>query len=142
VSLTEGPLVPALAASMAIPGVFRPVKHAGRVLVDGGVCNNLPIGSLPEDCAVVAVDVVTNPPDETSTDIPGPLATTLGSMRIMMRALLERRLQERRPEVLIRPASSRFGPLDFNRAEEIFEAAAPARDEARAELKRLTDAAA
>jgi NTE family protein len=142
VCLTEGPLVPALAASMAIPGVFRPVKHAGRVLVDGGVCNNLPIGALPEDCAVVAVDVVTNPPDETSTDIPGPLATTLGSMRIMMRALLERRLQERRPEVLIRPASSRFGPLDFNRAEEIFEAAAPARDEARAELKRLTDAAA
>ncbi len=37
VVLDEGPLVPALLASAAIPGVFEPVRTGGRHLVDGGV---------------------------------------------------------------------------------------------------------
>jgi NTE family protein len=142
VRFTHGPLIPALAASMAIPGVFRPVKVEGRVHVDGGVCNNLPIEALPHDCPVIAVDVVTNPPDEDGTDIPGPMPTTLGAMRIMMRALLERQLGDRPPFALLRPASCRFGPLDFNRADEILDAADPIREKTRAALAHLSKAGA
>ncbi|WP_129646558.1 patatin-like phospholipase family protein [Peristeroidobacter agariperforans] len=39
----SGELALAVRASMAVPGAFAPVKHEGRVLVDGGVVNNLPI---------------------------------------------------------------------------------------------------
>lgn len=138
VRFTKGPLVPALAASMAIPGVFYPVKIEGRVYVDGGVCNNLPIEALPKDCPVIAVDVVTNRPDEDGTDIPSPLPASLGAMRIMMRALLERQLNDRAPFALLRPASSRFGPLDFMQADEILDAAEPIREETRAALERLS----
>ena len=43
VCLSRGPLVKALMASAAIPGVFPPVEWEGRLLVDGGVVDNTPI---------------------------------------------------------------------------------------------------
>jgi NTE family protein len=38
-----GPLKPALLGSCALPGVYAPVAHDGRLLVDGGVVNNVPV---------------------------------------------------------------------------------------------------
>jgi len=46
VVLREGPLGESVAASCAIPGVFAPVKLGGRLLVDGGVHQNLPLHLL------------------------------------------------------------------------------------------------
>src|SRR4051812_37527286 len=43
VRLSEGPLVDAVMASAAIPGVLPAVDWDGRVLIDGGVANNAPI---------------------------------------------------------------------------------------------------
>lgn len=43
VVLTEGPLAEALRASIAVPGLFPPVRNNGRLLVDGGIAANLPI---------------------------------------------------------------------------------------------------
>jgi NTE family protein len=43
--LSSGPVVDAVMASAAIPGVFPPVRIDGRELVDGGVANNTPISS-------------------------------------------------------------------------------------------------
>ena len=43
VVLSSGPVVDAVLASAAIPGVFPPVRIGGRDLVDGGVANNTPI---------------------------------------------------------------------------------------------------
>ena len=40
--MTSGNLVQAMRASMAIPGVFTPVRTDNRVLVDGGILNNFP----------------------------------------------------------------------------------------------------
>ena len=41
--ITNGPLFDAIRASIAIPSVFTPVKYHGRILVDGGVLNPIPI---------------------------------------------------------------------------------------------------
>jgi len=43
VVLSAGPVVNAVMASAAIPGIFAPVSIGGRLLVDGGVANNTPI---------------------------------------------------------------------------------------------------
>lgn len=139
VQFTDGPLAPALAASMAIPGVFRAVKIEDRVYVDGGVSNNLPIEALPKGLPVIAVDTVTNPPDETEIEVLGPLMTSMGAMRIMMRALLERQLDDRPPFALLRPPSSRFGPLDFHKWADILEAADPVRADTRRVLRELEE---
>src|SRR5690606_30139607 len=41
VVLDRGPLVEAILASCALPGIFAPVRLGGRLLIDGGVCNNV-----------------------------------------------------------------------------------------------------
>jgi NTE family protein len=41
--LTSGSVSDALLASTAMPGVFPPVEVAGELLIDGGVCNNVPV---------------------------------------------------------------------------------------------------
>src|SRR5438067_1890992 len=38
-----GPLKPALLASCTLPGLYAPVEHDGRLLIDGGVVNNVPV---------------------------------------------------------------------------------------------------
>ena len=45
VLISSGPVVDAVLASTAIPGVFPPVRIGGRDLIDGGVANNTPISS-------------------------------------------------------------------------------------------------
>jgi len=56
--IDSGELLPALQASMAVPGVFPPVEWKGRTLVDGGVANPLPYDLLQADCElVIAIDV-------------------------------------------------------------------------------------
>lgn len=41
--IAAGPVRPALLASASLPGVFPPVRHGGRTLIDGGVVNNVPL---------------------------------------------------------------------------------------------------
>jgi NTE family protein len=56
----SGPLVDAVYASLAIPGVFPPVATSdGRLLVDGGVLDNLPVATMARkgEGPVIAVDV-------------------------------------------------------------------------------------
>ena len=43
VVLSDGSLAEALRASMSIPGVFSPVPRGARLLVDGGLVENLPV---------------------------------------------------------------------------------------------------
>jgi len=54
----SGDLPSALAASAAIPAVFRPVTRDGRMLIDGGIYNPVPFDLIEHDAdIVVAVDV-------------------------------------------------------------------------------------
>lgn len=59
VVLKSGRLAQAMRASMAIPGAFKPVKINGRVLVDGGMFNNLPVDVVRDMGAdiVIAIDL-------------------------------------------------------------------------------------
>ena len=45
VLISSGPVIEAVLASAAIPGVFPPVRIDGRDLIDGGVANNTPIST-------------------------------------------------------------------------------------------------
>jgi NTE family protein len=68
----SGPILLPIRASMAIPGVFAPVKVDGRWLVDGGVCWPVPIAAARELCPglpVIAVNLFnTNLPFEGDLD--------------------------------------------------------------------------
>lgn len=62
VVLSGGSLAKAMRSSMAIPGVFKAVRSNGRLLVDGGVLNNLPVDVVREMGAdiVIAIDLTQN----------------------------------------------------------------------------------
>ena len=61
VVIDHGNLGEAMRASMSIPAVFRPVSMEGRILVDGGIANQLPVDVVRAMGAdiVIAVDVGT-----------------------------------------------------------------------------------
>jgi len=44
--LDRGPVQPAILATSAIPGFFPPIKHDGRVMVDGGIVSRVPVDIL------------------------------------------------------------------------------------------------
>ena len=52
--LREGKVSAAIGASIAVPGLFQPVPHEGRYLVDGSVVNPIPV-SL---CRAMGADIV------------------------------------------------------------------------------------
>jgi predicted acylesterase/phospholipase RssA/CRP-like cAMP-binding protein len=56
----RGSVIEAVGASMSIPGLAPPLPHGGRLLVDGGVLNNLPVDAMADaaEGPIVAVDVV------------------------------------------------------------------------------------
>ena len=54
VVFTSGELLPALMASMAIPGIYSPVRHGGRLLVDGALVSPVPVRA----CRDLGADVV------------------------------------------------------------------------------------
>ncbi|MGB0134909.1 patatin-like phospholipase family protein [Dokdonella sp.] len=56
---SQGSLFEAIRASIAIPTVFRPHRYRGRLLVDGGLLNPLPVSPTLRDHtqATIAVDV-------------------------------------------------------------------------------------
>ena len=60
VVLNRGPIAPAIRASCSIPTVFTPSRRDGRLLVDGGILNNLPVSVAEAMGAsyVVAVDLL------------------------------------------------------------------------------------
>ncbi len=59
VRFNSGKVIDAVRASVAIPGVFTPFKHEGRILVDGGIVNPVPVNVVREMGAdvVIAVDL-------------------------------------------------------------------------------------
>ena len=65
VVLAEGDLARAARASMAVPGFFAPVAWGDRLLVDGGIINNLPtdVARAIGATYVIAVDVSWPPPE-------------------------------------------------------------------------------
>jgi len=110
----EEDLRKSLAASIAIPGVFRPLSWHGRVLVDGGVSNNLPVDVLPDSDFTLAVDVSSEPLTGGS-EVPGALNAVTSSIRIMLWAITQSKLRQRDNVIFVQPESRVLGPLDLSR---------------------------
>jgi len=66
--LNSGPLVDAVAQSIAIPGVINPIRDHDKVIIDGGVLNPLPVNVLKNlgIKKVIAVNVLQSPEDVTA----------------------------------------------------------------------------
>lgn len=136
VAFRRGPLTPAVGASMAIPGLVRPVVVSDRVLIDGGAVNPLPYGSLMGKGAfVLAVDVC-GAAFVSETRIPEPVEAMFGASQILMSALVQRMLERQPPDLIIRPNVGAFAGLDFFKAQDILAAAEPIKDLIKRSIER------
>lgn len=138
VALRHGDLHQAVAASIAIPVLFKPVIFEGRVMIDGGIVNPLPFDALPAGLdLVIGVDVVGSPVPRKGRTRPSASDTIFGASQILMQAITTEKLKNRHPDILIKPDINAFRVLDFLKAEQVLEASAPVKDE----LKRKLDKA-
>lgn len=135
--ITAGPLRPALAASIAIPGLFRPIVIDGRVLIDGGATNPMPFDKLKGVAdRVVAVDVY-GIPEVDRVDIPNSWETVYATAMVMGGAIIAAKLEHETPDLLIRPNVSIFRTLGFLQASAIIRAAETAKTEIKERLGAL-----
>lgn len=134
---SAGPLIPAVAASMAIPFVFRPVVIAGRPLVDGGIVNPLPYEhAMPKGGVSVAVDLILRPTGE-PLKTPKRVQALVGSAMIMMHAVTDEKLRRIKPDILIEPPIEHFTGMEFGKVEHIIDAAEPIKDDLKRQLERI-----
>ena len=138
---TEGPLAPAVAASMALPGLIRPVRIGERLLVDGGAVNPLPFDHLIGRADVIVAIDVTGGPVPQGVRMPTGFDAMFGTLQIMQGAIVAAKLKIYRPEIVVRPAVDRFRVLDFLDARAILVAAAPAKEALKREIERHLGAA-
>ena len=113
----SGYLPEAIRASMAIPSVFTPVEHNGKLLIDGGLTRNLPVQEALDMGAnfIIAVDVG-NPlyPKEQLYS----LAKIL-TQAINFRIVASTKEQEKLCNILIRPAIEEYTIADFFEADSL-----------------------
>ena len=135
-ALSSGPLRSAIAASIAIPGLMRPVERDGCVLVDGAAVNPLPFDRLRGKAdVVVAVDAAVGPIEPGS--VPDPWEALGATMAVIGHGIVAQKLAGGAPDLVLRPNAKVFRLFDFFRASAILRAADPVKAEVRERLAAL-----
>lgn len=115
---SEGPLIPAIKASCAIPVLFSPVVLEGQMYVDGGVLDNLPVTPLAGKCdKIIAVNVNGSEEVKRLGNIKG------AALRVFeIIANRDRDIAKGNCDLLIEPPGlGKFKILDTRHADELFE---------------------
>ncbi|HEX6571827.1 MAG TPA: patatin-like phospholipase family protein, partial [Steroidobacteraceae bacterium] len=136
--LAQGDLVTVLRASMSAPGVLTPVEVDGRLLVDGGLVDNLPV-ELAQSMGVdrlIVVDV--SFPLATRDDFGSAFDITNQMIGIMVRrGTLDSKEHLEADDVLIEPELGPMTALEFARMTQVMEIGRNAALAERDELGRL-----
>lgn len=135
----KGPLRPAVAASMAIPGLARPVEFADRVLIDGGSTNPLPFDLLTGTADIVIAVDITPMAERRAKAVPAPFESLFMTLHIMSHAIVAEKLKANAPDILLQPKVHAFGALEFLRVTPILRAAEPVREEVKRKLGELLE---
>ena len=135
----SGDLVSAMHASMAVPGIFRPERKRGRLLVDGGIASNLPIEVMRElePDVIIAVDL--GFPLQPESELGSALAITRQMLTILINSRAEDQLRLLGDEdIHIEPALGTFGSQAFDRLAEAMEIGRQAASGQAERLSRLS----
>lgn len=137
VVLDKGSVARAIRASAAIPGVFQPVLHQGKILVDGGVTDNIPISVAKAKGAdiVIAVDISANIGNTNITNLVG---VTLQATNIMFARNVEHSKKD--ADVLITPLGiGDVGMLDFTQKKRCMQAGIEATQKAMPSIRKAIE---
>ena len=117
VVLARGQLAAALRASMAIPGVFSPIEIDDRLLLDGGVANNLPVDVVRDMGAGVVIAVDVSEPLASREELRSLLGVTNQAISVLTRANMDSRRAD--ADLVIAPDVDEVGTMAFEKTSEI-----------------------
>ena len=113
--LDSGNLARTMRASMSIPGLLPPITVDGKLLIDGGVGNNIPIDVAREMGADIVIVVDVSAPLEEKENIKSALDITEQLTNILTRRIADFQLKSLKgKDVLITPDLKSFSSTDFN----------------------------
>lgn len=136
--LRTGDLATVLRASMSAPGVLAPVEIGGRLLVDGGLVDNLPVSLAREMGVDVLIAVDVSFPLARREGLESPLDVTNQMIGIMVRrATRESRAQLTGRDILVEPELGRMTAVDFERVPQVMVAGQAALAKSRDRLQAL-----
>lgn len=136
----KGEIKIAIAASIAIPAVFKPVAYKDTLLVDGGCVNPMPFDVLPSDSdIIVAADILGGPRRNEKNEPPSPLNSVMGASSLFMQSIINQKLKLKYPHILLRPSGRKFNAMDFHKFNEIIVNAQSLREEAKIQLHRMIE---
>ncbi|MBD8068409.1 patatin-like phospholipase family protein [Bacillus sp. PS06] len=116
VIFNQGPVASAVRASISIPGIFVPERIDGRILIDGGVIDKVPISVVKDMGAdiVIAIDVSSVKIIEDITSI---YDVILQSIEIMQNEVVNHKVMD--ADIMIRPLVTQYSTRAFTNIEEI-----------------------
>lgn len=120
VHISSGAIIPAVRATVAVPGFLSPQVVDGMQLVDGGLLNPVPVSlarKLGADI-VIAVDLNSTITRREPKSLTGIMGRTIDTM--MNRVRLEN-FSRTPPDCLIEPVLADFGFMDYHRTDEAIE---------------------
>ena len=119
VVLSSGSVAQAMRASMAVPGAIAPVEIDGRLLVDGGIANNLPIDQARKLCADVVIAVNISTPPLTREEITSALSVVGQLINFLGKQTVDQQLKSMGSgDVLIEPELGTISAASFERSAE------------------------
>ena len=119
VVLDHGSLAQAMRASMSVPGALSPVEIDGRLLVDGGIANNLPIDEARNLCADVIIAVNISTPLMKRKDITSALSVTGQLVNFLGKQTVDAQIRSLgEKDVLIAPDLGDISAAKFDRSAE------------------------
>ena len=140
VVLGSGELALAMRASMSIPSALVPVRLDGKLLVDGGVSNNLPIDVVRKLCrpeVIIAVDV--GAPLAPDSELSSVLSVTNQLTTILtVRNVVEQIRTLGKKDILITPNLHDVSSLSFDRSPEAVHFGTIAAQGRQSDLSRLS----
>jgi NTE family protein len=138
VLMTSGDLVTAMRASMSAPGVFAPAQRDGRLLIDGGIVNNLPIDIARQMNVDKLIVVDVSFPLYERDELSSPLDVTNQAFAILIRSRTKVQRENLSPnDVVIDPKLPHFVSTDFGRVPQALRAGEEAAQASEASLASL-----
>lgn len=136
VVFSEGDIIPAIRASISVPGLFRPYEYGNRLLIDGGVVNPVPFDLLTDDCDFIISIDVSGEKENQGGAMPSPIEVLLGTFQIMQKVIIEQKEKNRHVKIYCKPRLKGIRAFEFYKFQEVLDTLPDDIAWFRAELKK------
>lgn len=118
VVLNEGSVSNAVIASTCVPGIFVPIEIDGKLLVDGGIVENIPLSCLKDKDVdfLIGVDLVV---EEFYKKPKNVVEVLYNSFNILVKT--NKKTQIKEADIIIKPNLKEFNPTDMSQIKDLIE---------------------